>query len=466
MTCKRVNCAECVTRLVLKNNVQGVEHYLNNLDRSLPMNIYITIPFASLQRPLIEHHNQYKEGVEMAEYILKKPGDHEHLSFEALIAGDNEYWSYAVYPFYALIVRCDWVNSEVVRMILKSGIIDPLENHINVVYWERKLSDNGADYNLHPRNVIKSMNVLTQLIISPFRNHIMDIITEANINNSFPKPNRFNVDIGVVQRAMKRPESGLWGNAEHMWPLRDHSLAPAMQSEGKSIFMLLFRSHWLTSNQETDICLTNFRHNLLKPMIRFGLDVNVHATDIYKWYPMRISHILNVMGELIRHGLMNFHSPSPASIPVILICYAANNELCDNFLRRFRKVCQILEMLHRLGWSWQLNKSHLEFEERALKKFQTRDIADTLIYPLSDSLRRFQYQSDWRDWDKMKRALEYVRALRRQPLPLTDLSRISIRRALGGRHFKQSVRALPLPLKMKEFVRANIMPELLAKYGI
>ena len=66
----------------------------------------------------------------------------------------------------------------------------------------------------------------------------------------------------------------------------------------------------------------------------------------------------------------------------------------------------------------------------------------------------------------MKKTLEHVRALRRQPLPLTDLSRISIRRAVSGRHFKQSVRALPLPLKMKEFVRANIMPDLLAKYGI
>ena len=114
MTCKRVNCAECLTRLVVNNNVQSVEQYLTNLDRSLPMDMYITILFASLQRPLIEHHNQYKEGMEMAEYILKKPGDHEHLSFEALIAGDNEYRSYAVYPFYAVIVRCEWLSGEIV----------------------------------------------------------------------------------------------------------------------------------------------------------------------------------------------------------------------------------------------------------------------------------------------------------------------------------------------------------------
>ena len=165
--------------------------------------------------------------------------------------------------------------------------------------------------------------------------------------------------------------------------------------------MLLSRSHWISSNHETDISLTNYRHNLLKPMIRLGLYLNIHAGDIDKWYPMRISYILNVMGELIRDGLMNFHSTSPASIPVVLICYAASNDLCNNFWRRFRKVCQILEIVHRLGGSWQLNKSHLEFEERVLKKFQTRDITDTLIYPLSDSMRRFQYQSNWRDWIKM-----------------------------------------------------------------
>ena len=135
MACKRVNCADCLTRLVLKNNIQGVEQYLTNLDRKQPMDRYITIPFASLQRPLIEHKNLYKEGPEVAEYIHKKPGDQEHLSFEALIALDNEYWSYAVYPFYAVIVRCVSVSGEIVRMILKSCIFDPLENHINVGPW-------------------------------------------------------------------------------------------------------------------------------------------------------------------------------------------------------------------------------------------------------------------------------------------------------------------------------------------
>ena len=98
---------------------------------------------------------------------------------------------------------------------------------------------------------------------------------------------------------------------------------------------------------------------------------------------MRISHILNVIGELIRHGLMNFHSTSHASIPVIIICYAASNGRAHDFWRRFRKVRQTLEIVYRLDGSWQLKKSKLEYDERALKKFRTRDISDSLIYTLT-----------------------------------------------------------------------------------
>ena len=96
--------------------------------------------------------------------------------------------------------------SEIVRMILKSGIIDPQDNHSNVVEWKRNGSCNGLAYKIHTRKIINSMNVLTQLLITQFHNQVMDILTEANINESFPSPNRFNVDIGAVQRALKRSQ--------------------------------------------------------------------------------------------------------------------------------------------------------------------------------------------------------------------------------------------------------------------
>ena len=127
------------------------------------------------------------------------------------------------------MVRCAWVKSDIVRIILKSGIIDPLENHINVVRWERNVSCNRVDYNFHPRSIRKPMNILTQLLTYPFNKHVRDILTPLNINDSFHNPNRFNVNIELVQRALKRPECGLWENAEHLWPLQDHTLRPTMQ---------------------------------------------------------------------------------------------------------------------------------------------------------------------------------------------------------------------------------------------
>ena len=192
--------------------------------------------------------------------------------------------------------------------------------------------------------------------------------------------------------AMKRPDYGIWENEERMWPLRDDNVVYAMLTEGRSIFMLLMRTHWICENHETDISMTNFRRNLLKPMIRLGLDINMHARDLYKWYPRRISHMLNIIGELIRHGLSNFHSTTDASIPVILICYAASNGVRPNFCRRCRKVRQIVQLVHRFGASYQLYKSQLKFKESAPKKVQTRDIDDNLFNTLSYSLRWFQYQ--------------------------------------------------------------------------
>ena len=182
----------------------------------------------------------------MAEYILKKPGDHVHLSFEALIFGDNAYWSYEFYPFYAGMVHCHWVKSEIVRMVLKSGIIDTLVSHIHVLRLKGNESSNGVDYNLYPRSLIKAMNVLTQLLISPFRNQVLDILTPLSSNETFPRTPLFYLNIETVQTAMKRPDMGLWENNDHVLPFRDRSLSPVMPTEGKSILMFVFRSHWIS----------------------------------------------------------------------------------------------------------------------------------------------------------------------------------------------------------------------------
>ena len=57
-----------------------------------------------------------------------------------------------------------------------------------------------------------------------------------------------------------------------MWPLSDNDVVYTIVTEWRSIF--------ICENHETDIFLVNFRRNLLKPMIRLGLDVKMHASDL------------------------------------------------------------------------------------------------------------------------------------------------------------------------------------------
>ena len=60
----------------------------------------------------------------------------------------------------------------------------------------------------------------------------------------------------------------------------------------------------------------------------------------------------------------------------------------------------------------------------------------------------------------MEEELRYLKHLHRKPLRLQDLARISIRNAVGGQHFKAGVSKLPLPPRLKAFVRADITRQL------
>ena len=105
-----MNFAECLTRLVIKNHVPVIEQYLKKLDRKGPMDLNIIVPFASLQRPLLQCQNLLEVAV-ASKHIIKKPEDHEHLSIHSM-AGDIERLCYAGYPFYTLIFHSDWATSE------------------------------------------------------------------------------------------------------------------------------------------------------------------------------------------------------------------------------------------------------------------------------------------------------------------------------------------------------------------
>ena len=170
------------------------------------------------------------------------------------------------------------MSDEIVRMILKSGIIDPFETEIRVLRRYQKLHDEKHNFLLRPQYSVEPSNVLKGLLTSSQQNYVTDVLSEITFNGSFTVPRRFKVNIEMFKKAMKKPELGFWSNGIRLWELHDEFLHPSYSSQGMSIFMCILRSHWETSEYRNYKSLSNFRYKLLRPMINLGLDVNVPAT--------------------------------------------------------------------------------------------------------------------------------------------------------------------------------------------
>ena len=115
------------------------------------------------------------------------------------MAAEPEYWTHAVGRFYLILLKCDWIKSEILRAILK--FINSLESHIYITNYESKhfYSVGGARY------IIRPINVVTELFSSAFQCLLVDVLNEPNVNALFPHPIRLNVDLVAVKGAMKYP---------------------------------------------------------------------------------------------------------------------------------------------------------------------------------------------------------------------------------------------------------------------
>ena len=54
MPCERINCAQCLTVLAVKNDAGGVTQFLNTIDRSKPFDPYLVIPSDALPTLVVE----------------------------------------------------------------------------------------------------------------------------------------------------------------------------------------------------------------------------------------------------------------------------------------------------------------------------------------------------------------------------------------------------------------------------
>ena len=101
MSCKRVNCAQCLTVMVLKNQTRRLNQFLAHLAKSRPFDPYVVVPFTSLPRFIRYSQKEEEDIAQGEEYLLVNPNE-PHLSFEELssaLIDPNRQWEYQLRPF-------------------------------------------------------------------------------------------------------------------------------------------------------------------------------------------------------------------------------------------------------------------------------------------------------------------------------------------------------------------------------
>ena len=90
-------------------------------------------------------------------------------------------------------------------MILKSGIIDPLETQIRVICRFHKMHDDDTNFLRRPQYSIEPTNIIKVLLSSPFYAYVTDVPSASTVNGTLPEPRRFNVNINELKKTMQKP---------------------------------------------------------------------------------------------------------------------------------------------------------------------------------------------------------------------------------------------------------------------
>ena len=75
MSCERLDCAQCLTVLALKNDAHGVDQFLTNVDKSNPFDPYVVIPANGIPTLVNERILQRKEDGQLKAYLLTHSTD-------------------------------------------------------------------------------------------------------------------------------------------------------------------------------------------------------------------------------------------------------------------------------------------------------------------------------------------------------------------------------------------------------
>ena len=152
------------------------------------------------------------------------------------------------------------------------------------------------------------------------------------------------------------------------WWLKHYQNDVERNMVGKSLFIFLTQSdRGIGAGQNS---LHDYRYRILNPLIHLSLDVNVHASDLYPWWPNDHSSLPLIHGELKANGLMNFDSTTHLSTPLVLLMVAWAYGWSWNW--NWGKVRILVRLLHILGADWQQYRSQLKFEKYLLSLVRRR----------------------------------------------------------------------------------------------
>ncbi|KAF0138226.1 MAG: hypothetical protein FD143_3697, partial [Ignavibacteria bacterium] len=120
MPCQRIDCAQCLTMLALKNDAPGVNHFLSKVDKSKPFDPYVVIPSDAIRTWVIEGWNGPKDDGQIREYLLTDSAD-AHLMFQEVITQhpiSQHGYEYHISPFYMVIKDCRWITPHIISSII------------------------------------------------------------------------------------------------------------------------------------------------------------------------------------------------------------------------------------------------------------------------------------------------------------------------------------------------------------
>ena len=112
MPCERLNCAQCLTVLALKNDARGVDQFLRKIETSSPFDPYVVAPLDALPTLIIDGCLGPNDYDQVKAYLLADSGE-PHLVFQEVSTEhplrQNGY-EYHISPFYTIIQGCSWLT--------------------------------------------------------------------------------------------------------------------------------------------------------------------------------------------------------------------------------------------------------------------------------------------------------------------------------------------------------------------